>query len=69
MGSYLYDEYEARQKYTSVEINDETFYDKLIHNFVSPKKVFTFVNVIFIAMNALHITLNFCKYFIIILTF
>ena len=50
MGSYLYDEYEARQKYTSVEINDETFYDKLIHNFVSPKKVFTFVKIIFIAM-------------------
>lgn len=50
MGSYLYDEYEARQKYSSDVINDGTFYDKLIHNFVSPRKVFTFVEIIFITM-------------------
>jgi len=50
MGSYLYDKFEARQKYSSDVINDETFYDKLIHNFVSPKKVFTFVKIIFIVM-------------------
>ena len=50
MGNYLYDKYEARLKYSSDEINDWTFYTKLKHNFVSPKKVFKLVQIIFMTM-------------------
>ena len=50
MGNYLYDDYEARLKYTNDEINDKTFYKKLISNFVSPKKVYLFIEIIFMTM-------------------
>ena len=47
MGNYLYDDYEAKMKVTNDIINDNNFYKKLRQNFVSPKKIFTFVQVIF----------------------
>ena len=47
MGNYLYDDYEARMKVTNDVINDLNFYNKLKENYVSPKKIFTFVQVIF----------------------
>ena len=47
MGNYLYDDYEARMKVTNDVINDLNFYTKLKENYVSPKKIFTFIQVIF----------------------
>ena len=47
MGNYLYDDYEAKMKVTNDVINDLNFYDKLKENFVSPKKIFCFVQIIF----------------------
>lgn len=47
MGNYLYDDYEAKKKVTNDIINDYTFYKKLRENFVSPKKIFLFVEIIF----------------------
>ena len=47
MGNYLYDDYEAKMKVTNDLINDKNFYNKLRQNFVSPKKIFTFVQIIF----------------------
>ena len=49
MGNYLYDDYEAKMKVTNDVINDWNFYTKLTHNFVSPKKIYTFVRIIFIS--------------------
>ena len=48
MGNYLYDDYEAKKKVTSDVINDWNFYTKMISNFMSPKKIFLFVEIIFI---------------------
>ena len=48
MGNYLYDDYEAKMKVTNDVINDWNFFTKLTHNFVSPKKIFKFVQVIFV---------------------
>ena len=48
MGNYLYDDYEAKMKVTNDVINDWNFYTKLTHNFVSPKKIFKLVQVIFV---------------------
>ena len=47
MGNYFYDDYEAKMKVTNDIINDNNFYQKLKQNFVSPKKIFEFVQVIF----------------------
>ena len=47
MGNYLYDDYEAKMKVTNDVINDFNFYNKLKENYVSPKKIFTFIQVIF----------------------
>ena len=47
MGNYFYDDYEAKMKVTNDIINDNNFYQKLKKNFVSPKKIFEFVQVIF----------------------
>ena len=47
MGNYLYDDYEAKMKVTNDVINDWNFFTKLTHNFVSPKKIFKLVQVIF----------------------
>ena len=47
MGNYLYDDYEAKMKVTNDVINDNNFYNKLKQNFVSPKKIFIFVQIIF----------------------
>ena len=47
MGNYLYDDYEAKMKVTNDVINDLNFYNKLKENYVSPKKIFTFIQVIF----------------------
>lgn len=47
MGNYLYDDYEAKMKVTNDVINDNNFYKKLQENFVSPKKIFVFVQIIF----------------------
>ena len=47
MGNYLYDDYEAKMKVTNDIINDHNFYTKLKENYVSPKKIFTFVQIIF----------------------
>ena len=47
MGNYLYDDYEAKMKVTNDVINDLNFYNKLKENFVSPKKIFKLVQVIF----------------------
>ena len=63
MGNYLFNKYEVRQKYSSNEINDEAFYDKIIHSFVSPKKVFTFVETIFIQMKWAPYLTKFLKVF------
>ena len=49
MGNYLYDDYEAKMKVTNDIINDWTFFTKLKHNFVSPKKIFKFVEIIFMS--------------------
>ena len=49
MGNYLYDDYEAKMKVTNDIINDWNFYSKLKQNFVSPKKIFKFVEIIFIS--------------------
>ena len=43
MGNYLYDDYEAKMKVTNDVINDLNFYNKLKENYVSPKKMFTFI--------------------------
>ena len=48
MGNYLYDSYEARMKVTNDYINDWNFYTKLKENFISPKKVAIFVQIIFV---------------------
>ena len=47
MGNYLYDNYEAKMKVSDDVINDSNFFKKLLHNFVSPKKIFVFIQVIF----------------------
>jgi hypothetical protein len=47
LANYLYDDYEAKMKVTNDVINDLNFYNKLKENYVSPKKVFCFVQVIF----------------------
>lgn len=49
MGNYLYDDYEAKMKVSTDIINDWNFFTKLKKNFVSPKKIFKFVEIIFIS--------------------
>ena len=49
MGNYLYDDYEAKMKVSNDIINDWNFFTKLIKNFVSPEKIFKFVEIIFIS--------------------
>ena len=63
MGNYLYDSYEAKMKVTNDEINDWTFYTKLKENFVSPKKVFKFVEIIFITFKSPPYHLKFLQSF------
>ena len=48
MGNYLYDDYEAKMKVSNDVINDWNFFTKMRNNFVSPKKIFKFVQVIFV---------------------
>ena len=52
MGNYLYDDYEAKKKVTSDVINDWNFYTKMISNFISPKKIYMFVKIIFITIKS-----------------
>lgn len=49
MGNYLYDDYEAKMKVSTDIINDWNFFTKLKKNFVSPEKIFKFVEIIFIS--------------------
>ena len=48
MGNYLYDDYEAKMKVSNDVINDWNFFTKMRNNFVSPKKIFKLVQVIFV---------------------
>ena len=68
MGNYFYDDYEAKMKVTNDIINDNNFYQKMKQNFVSPKYL-NFFKLFSQHLNVLHIILNFCNYFIIILIF
>ena len=63
MGNYLYDSYEAKMKVTNDEINDWTFYTKLKQNFVSPEKIFKFVEIIFITFKSPPYHLKFLQSF------
>lgn len=63
MGSYLYDDYEAKMKVTNDIINDWNFYTKLRSNFVSPQKIFRFVEIIFITNKSAPYHIKFLQIF------
>ena len=63
MGNYLYDDYEAKMKVTNDIINDWNFFTKLKQNFVSPFKIFTFIQIIFISNKSPPFHIKFLQIF------